>query len=293
MALTVRYPKIDYSKVRAHWAPNLAFAHHRNATSFIPTPIEPWLIKIMQLAKGLIPPGHAKLEEDVENFIGQESQHFRQHRMFNKALVAQGYPELEKIEKQLAEELDEFLKNRSLKFLLAYADGFESLGAVSGCIWFEQSDAFLKDADPNMIALWKWHMAEEFEHREVCFQIYHALFGRGVWKAIVNGYFYRIYGFLFAMVHLNRHMSRMARYMMDVDKAKMTAAEKQKVEADEKLFKKFLLKTARPLLYNFLPWYNPGRKRMPKGLMEYLKRFEPGGDYSRMPSDGSLAPAKS
>lgn len=118
MSLTVRYPKIDYSATKAYWAPSLAFSHHRNATSFIPTPIEPWLIKIMQIAKAKIPASETRLLADVEAVIAQESQHFRQHRMFNKALVAKGYPGLMQLEKDLENDLEDFLENRSLKFLL-------------------------------------------------------------------------------------------------------------------------------------------------------------------------------
>ncbi|HEY6868569.1 MAG TPA: metal-dependent hydrolase [Novosphingobium sp.] len=292
MALTVRYPKIDYSKVRPHWARSLAFSHHRNATSFIPTPIEPWLIKILQRARDLVPASNTRLLADIDGFIGQESQHFRQHRMFNRALVDAGYPELAQMEKELEADLERFLQHRSLKFLLAYADGFESLGALSGWVWFEQSDAWLEGADPSLTALWKWHMAEEFEHRNVCFDLYHALYGRGLWNAIWNGYFYRLYGFLFAVRHLNTgYMERMYDYLTGVDKARMSEAERADFAADEKRFRKFLLRTALPLLSNFLPWYNPSRKRLPRGLMEYLKRFEPGGDYSRAPGEQGLAPA--
>lgn len=41
MGIVIRYPRIDFSKVRAHWAPNIAFAQFQNATSIIPAPVEP------------------------------------------------------------------------------------------------------------------------------------------------------------------------------------------------------------------------------------------------------------
>lgn len=288
MALIVRYPKIDYSNVPAHWAPNLAFAQDRNATSLIPTPIEPWLIRVLQSAVGKLGPKDAALRDDVVAFIGQESQHFRQHRMFNKGLIAQGYPKLAEFEKALEADLAGFEKHRSLKFMLAYADGFESLGAVAGSVWFEHSDAFLEGADPNATALWKWHMAEEFEHRSVCFDFYHALYGRGLWNAIVNGYFYRIYGFVFAMRHLNGYMKQMRDYMLDVDRETMSEAQKAQLERDLKAYETLHKKHTLPqLLKNFLPWYNPARKKTPRGLVEYLRRFEAGGDMAR----GSAQPA--
>jgi len=45
------------------------------------------------------------------------------------------------------------------------------------------------------------------------------------------------------------------------------------------------------LLKNFLPWYDPGRKRTPRGLPEYLKLFEPGGPYARSAQSGENAAA--
>jgi predicted metal-dependent hydrolase len=292
MALKVRYPKIDYADIRAHWAPNIAFAQHNNATSLIPTPVEPWLIKVMHASLARLSDKDVALREDVLGFIGQESQHFRQHRLFNAVLIAQGYPDLADYERSLAADLDGFLKDRSLKFQLAYSDGFESLGAVQAGVWFERSDAFLEGADEKMAALWKWHMAEEFEHRTVCYDLYHALFGRGIWKAIVNGYFYRLYGFLYAMFHLQGYMAKMLDYMLAIDRQAMSAGQKAKLDEDLKALKAFQRSTALPqLLKNFLPWYDPARKRAPKGMEAYLRAFEPGGAMAR-PERGPAAAAE-
>lgn len=275
MAIVVRYPRIDYSKVRAHWAPNIAFAQNQNATSIIPAPVEPWLIKVLQIAVDKLPAGQTALREDIAAFIGQESQHFRQHRMFNKIIAAQGYPKLPEYEKALADDLDGFLKNRSLKFMLAYADGFESLGAVQGGIWFERMEELTAGADSNAVALWKWHMAEEFEHREVCFNIYHAIYSRGLWGKIWNGYFYRIYGCIYAMAHLQGYMGRIFAYLIEQDRKAMSDDQKRKLDADIKAFNSFQLRVFFPqLLKNLLPWYDPGRKRTPAGLFDYLRGYE-------------------
>lgn len=275
MGITVRYPRIDFSRIRAHWAPNIAFAQFQNATSIIPAPVEPWLIKVLQVAMDRLPAGQERLREDMAAFIGQESQHFRQHQKFNKVIAAQGYPRLLDFEKQLADDLERFLKEKSLKFQLAYADGFESLGAVQGGLWFGRMDALTEGADPDALALWKWHMAEEFEHREVCFQIYHTLFSRGLWGKIWNGYFYRIYGCIFAIYHLRGYMARMFDYLVEQDKRTMTEAEKAAYDREIKAVNSFQARVFFPqLLKNLLPWYNPGRKRTPAGLFEYLHQFE-------------------
>lgn len=275
MTMIVRFPKIDYSKIRAHWAPNVAFAQYQNATSIIPAPVEPWLIKVLQAALPRLPEGDASLLQDVQAFIGQESQHFRQHRMFNKVIAAQGYSKLAEYEAKLAADLDAFLKNRSLKFQLAYADGFESLGAVQGGIWFGKIEELTDSADENAVALWKWHMAEEFEHREVCFQLYHRIFARGLWRSVWNGYFYRVYGCIYAMAHLQGYMHQMFAYMIEQDRLAMTAMESEKLDRDIAALKRFQRREFLPqVLKVLLPWYNPGRKKIPAGLFSYLKKFE-------------------
>ena len=275
MAIVVRYPRIDYSLVRAHWAPNIAFAQSQNATSIIPAPIEPWLIKVLQKAIDHLPPGSDGLRADMDAFVGQESQHFRQHRIFNKVIAAQGYAKLAEFEQELADELDGFMQTKSLKFMLAYADGFEALGAVQGGIWFGKMDNLLDGADASAVALWKWHMAEEFEHREVCFQVYHAVFSRGLWGKIWNGYFYRVYGAFYAMAHLQGYMARMFSYMIKQDSAAMTTEQRAALADDIKQLKRFQMRTFFPqLLKNLLPWYDPGRKRVPDGLFDYLQGYE-------------------
>lgn len=275
MGIIIRYPRIDFSNVRAHWAPNIAFAQFQNATSIIPAPVEPWLIKVLNIAMERLPAGSEQLREDMAAFIGQESQHYRQHQKFNKVIAAQGYPRLAEFEKKLTDDLDAFLKNRSLKFMLAYADGFESLGAAQGGIWFERMDALIEGADPNAVAFWKWHMAEEFEHREVCFQIYHRIYSRGLWGRIWNGYFYRVYGCLYAVVHLRGFMDRMFSYLIEQDKKSMTPAEQAALDRDIKALNSFQLRVFFPqLLKNLLPWYDPGKKPTPPGLFDFLRQFE-------------------
>lgn len=275
MPIVVRFPKIDYSEIRPHWAPNIAFCQDRNGSSIIPTPVEPWLIKLLQEAMPALPEDDEELKSDIRAFIGQESQHYRQHRQFNKTIISAGYPRLADLEAELSADLERFSRTRSLKFLLAYADGFESLGAVAGSVWFEHSDEMIGDADNAAIRLWKWHMAEEFEHRDVCFRVFKAAFGRGLFKSIVNGYFYRVYGFVFAMWHLRGFARRASDYLLETDRQKMNEDERRKLDDDIRRFKRFQRKWfLRPLLANFLPWYDPAKKPVPKGLFEYLRQFE-------------------
>lgn len=298
MSLTVRYPKFDFSNLPRFWAKNKAFGYGWVAASMLPTPIEPWLIRMLQSSVERLGPRDAGLKEDVKGFIGQESQHFRQHRVFNKTIQENGYPQLAEMEQQLADELAHFEKTKSLKFLLAYADGFESMGAASAQLWFGQLKDIVAEADPHAADLWGWHLAEEFEHRSVMFDFYKALYCRGPIKSIVNGYFYRIYGLLYAMIHLGGFTQRMTAYMTSVDKQDMTQEERDALTRELGQYAKMTNTIVlRKLALNLLPWYNPKNKKAPEGLKEYLARFEPGGDMARQSAgksepagDDSLAP---
>jgi uncharacterized protein len=277
--MRVRLPKIDYSNVRPDWAPNREFAHDRNASSTIPTHVEPYLIKVMQKAKAELPAHHAELHREIDIFIAQESQHFRQHNAFNRRIREAGYPGLEAFENELRDTYVAFLANRSLKFNLAYSEGFESLGPPAAALWFEHSDAFLEGADPEAVALWKWHMAEEFEHRETCHRLFHALYSRNLWQRFWNGWLYRCYGFLYAAVHLGRYTKAVRRYLIATDRAKMSPEEIQQSVANVRAVGMLAREHMVPeLIKVFSPFYDPGKKPEPRGLAAYLERFDKNGD---------------
>src|SRR3546814_14746540 len=85
--MQVRFPKWDFSTVRAHWAPNHEFAQMQNAASTVPAYIEPYLVKVMLKAQAALPAAHEKLHRELAIFIKQEMQHCKQHIAFNKAQI--------------------------------------------------------------------------------------------------------------------------------------------------------------------------------------------------------------
>ncbi len=280
--MQVRRPKIDYANIRAHWAPNHEFAQDRNATSTIPTYVEPYLIRVMRRAKDALPESETALRREIDWFIGQESQHFQQHNAFNARIREAGYPKLAEFEMRLKNDYVRFLSEKSLKFNLAYSEGFESMGPPAAEMWFDHSADFLDGADPEAVALWKWHMAEEFEHRDVCFRVYKALFARTFWGKLANGWLYRCYGLVCAIRHLGAYGNDARAYVLEVDRAAMTAAERARSEANEKAVDAHKRRHMLPgLLKCFSPFYNPAKKREPAGLMAYLRQFEEGGTYAR------------
>lgn len=270
--MKVRYPNFDFAAVKAHWAPCIEFAQRANASSIIPSYVEPYLVKVMLKARPQIRPSETALDQDVVVFCKQEAQHNKQHNVFNSQLRAQGYEGLLAIEQALEADLNRFIETKSLKFNVAYAEGFEALGALGAEMWFNCYREYLDGADKDVVAMWQWHMAEEYEHREVAFNVYHELFGR---KNLFDAWIYRVGVFIFAARHLLGFGDRAAELLLTADRAKMTDEERQASLAREKAFKKKMARTAIPELIKVLsPFYQPRTRKAPAGWQDYLKGYE-------------------
>jgi predicted metal-dependent hydrolase len=269
--MKARFPKFDFSQVKAHWAPNMEFAQGFNASSLIPAYVEPFLLKVMKIARDQIDPSRVQLIEEVDIFCKQEMQHCKHHLAFNKALRDQGYEGLKPFEEKIQADYDHFLKNKSLRFNLAYCEGFESMSASACETWFEDFDDLLVGADQVVADLWRWHLAEEFEHRTVCSDVFHELSGLDP----ISRYFYRIYGYFYALVHLGKFSGAASRYLLEKDRENMSANELEASVARQKAVKKRILKRALPMMLSVIsPFYDPAKRRVPSGQGEFLASFE-------------------
>jgi predicted metal-dependent hydrolase len=268
--MQVRFPKWDFSGLRAHWAPHREFAQMYNAASTVPAYIEPYLLKVMRIAKGKIDPAKTELHAKLDIFIKQEMQHCKLHLAFNKAIRADGYEGMLALEQNYEADYDRYLKTRSLRFNLAYSEGFEAMSAIAVTNFFEEFDAFLDGADPRAVAIWKWHLAEEYEHREVAHEVYHELYG----KHRLFAWMYRIYGFIYAIRHIRSHTARVADYLLSVDRARMTEAELGASIERQKAVSAATSSRAREHLKAILSFnYNPATRLAPRGVQELLDRM--------------------
>ncbi|HXD04375.1 MAG TPA: metal-dependent hydrolase [Novosphingobium sp.] len=269
--MKARFPKFDFSQVKAHWAPSAEFSQMFNASSLIPAYVEPYLLKVMRMAAGKIDPSDTKLLEEIDIFCKQEMQHCKYHIAYNKVIRGQGYEGLKPLEDKIAAEYDDWLKNRSLRFHLSYCEGFESMSATACEAWFESFDDLVDGADPAVLDMWRWHLAEEFEHRTVCSDAYHALSGLNP----VSRYFYRVYGYIYAMAHLGKFAGAATKYLLEQDRAKMTPEEVAASIARQKAVKKRVTKGILPMMLKIMsPFYDPAKRRDPVGSREFLEEFE-------------------
>lgn len=268
--MQVRFPKWDFSSLRAHWAPHREFAQIHNAASTVPAYVEPYLLKVMRMAKDKIDPANTLLHEKVDIFIKQEMQHCKQHLAFNKAIRADGYEGMLAIEKEYEADYERYLKDKSLRFNLAYSEGFEAMSSIAVTNFFEEFDSFTEGADPRAVEIWKWHLAEEYEHREVAHEVYHELYGRNRLMA----WAYRLYGFYCAITHIRGHTARVAEYLLSVDRARMTEAERAESIARENAVAAATSRRAREHLKSILSFnYNPADRPAPRGLQALLDQM--------------------
>jgi predicted metal-dependent hydrolase len=252
--MRIRMPVVDFTGMPARWMPrNPEMAHRMNGISVGTPDLERFLNKVMARARQAIDgddPESVRLRADIQTFIRQESCHTAIHSAFNDALVADGYPKLPELQKEIAAHYDRLLKTKSLKFLVAYCEGFETLGPPVAKAWLDGlMDTLFETAHPAASMMFRWHSMEEFEHRTVVFDTF---------KKMRGSYFLRIYGYFYQLYHFNRLGKLVTNYMMRVDRSKMTeeevAASRQRSKEASELLKGPALKG---MIKTLMPWYSP------------------------------------
>jgi uncharacterized protein len=131
------------------------------------------------------------LRATAKDFIAQEATHRRIHERFNAQLEQQGLINL----------TQHWIVKRQAKFK---AKGVHPLNFLATTVAYEHMTAVLADlifsrpylldnATPEMQALWRWHSAEESEHRSLAFDLYTALGGN--YRNRIICYFHAVFWF--------------------------------------------------------------------------------------------------
>ena len=224
--------------------------------------LEPYLIRTMKVARQQI--DDADLLEDLERFSAQEGQHYREHMRFNAALRREKFPGLATLEAELAEDYQRFTRTRSLRFNLAYAEGFEALTTAVARFGFEERS--LGEMDSPVADLLAWHTIEELEHRTVAFDVYNHVCG---------GYLYRLVFGLFGQWHLLRFVRRVIRYMLEADpEAVLRAGTPAERRARRRVQTRMALRKLLPnVLSTYLPWYTPHRIELTPEMQRVAQQY--------------------
>ncbi len=263
--MTPRHLRIDFSGLRLDWSPQAEFAAILNSGSPLTSAVEPYLNMVMMRARDALGEDHAALRRQIDLFVRQEAYHYRLHDGFNRELYAAGYADLKALADRLKAELRIMLDERPLAWNLAYCTGFENMATFMAKFVFGPADDLFDGADPRAAALWKWHMAEEFEHRSAC---------HDVLTAIAPGYRVRIGGFVAAMRHLFPYNRAATAIVLAQDRAGMTPEERRRSIAREKAYqRRFGLFMLRRMTAILKPGYDPADHVAPPGLDAALEAY--------------------
>ena len=266
--MRARLPEIDFDDADALWVPAVPeFAHRMNGASLLLPYLEPYLIRVMKWARPQLEQVAPELLADVDVFNRQEANHYKLHARYNR-VVREQYPGLEAFEAEIKADFQRFLDDESLEWNLAYCEGFEATGLISSEFFLQEIDDVLDGADPAVRELWAWHLAEEFEHRNVCHDVLRALY---------PGYRRRVGGFRFCGQHLFGFTRRVRAHMLAVDeeRGRIPAAEARRaaLAAFEKREKRF----QRPRIAKILmPWYSPHPRPLQEPTRARLAAYEAG-----------------
>jgi predicted metal-dependent hydrolase len=178
----------NWDSTELHWLKDDAFSSHAvNEFSYLLTQGEKFFCRVFREALPLVK--DEKLRADVQAFIKQEATHSRAH-----------HDSIEEYLKRLGIAGGEFERNNALLFdQLLPAEPFGRkpprwlqrqwlvmrVGAVAAIehftcalgVYILEADWEGSGADPTMADLFRWHSAEEIEHRTVAYDLYRHLGG--------------------------------------------------------------------------------------------------------------------
>ncbi len=189
-ALTVRRLRIDLAPGFARrWNGGDAFTSaYFNALSMSFPLGEQFFIDSVRDGAALLgdAPADAALRATVQDFIGQEATHRHLHAQYNAELARQGFVNTwePRMQREIARKraaqahLPALQRARNALAVTAALEHYTALLGHIALARIGQPGDWLAAADEPLRTLWRWHAAEESEHRAVAFDLYQRLGGR-------------------------------------------------------------------------------------------------------------------
>ncbi|PVY70029.1 hypothetical protein C8D92_11059 [Tamilnaduibacter salinus] len=186
-ALKARRVHFDFDDTPLHWLRGDPFSTHMiNGIHMLLPEGELWFCRVFNKALPLVEDD--ELRKDVQGFIRQEAIHSRAHTKAQGYLEAHGLTLDEyrdRVTWLFQTLLDEAplgiraLQNRAtdkpwLIIRVGLVAAIEHFTGVLGQ-WAMDNESWERDGDPTMVDLFKWHLAEEVEHRSVAFDLFEHL----------------------------------------------------------------------------------------------------------------------
>jgi hypothetical protein len=123
-----------------------------------------------------------QLVAQTRAFCAQEGIHSREHIRYNDMLRRQGYP-VQGMEQRVERLLARATKRTTARGRLAATCALEHFTALLAHFLLS-NDRLLDGAHPVMAALWRWHAAEENEHKAVAYDVYRQTGGGYIERAV-------------------------------------------------------------------------------------------------------------
>ena len=262
-SITVRKMQFSFEQMEPLFLEGLPEAsHYNNAASFVLPYLEAFIIRAVRDALPHIT--CQQLRHEVELFCRQEAQHSKQHHSFNKALKKSGYPALAEMEADVKQHFQR-LDKRSLKFRLGYAFGFEGLATHAAIFMFESG--MMQLARGHAGEMWKWHLYEELEHRNLAYDVYCAVYGGKLYRSAMN---------LYALYDVGRWIVRIGNYLLQEDRQciEQQFGGEAGRSARMQLMRQFGRETVRRLLPTLSPAYSPHRVIVPEAICRLGEKFD-------------------
>lgn len=221
--ITPRPVSFDFSQSDIHWIPQDAFSSHTfNAIHLLLPAGEFWFCRVFNKAIPLIQ--DENLKADVKAFIRQEAIHARAHLQGQDYLsqhnynIEHGVEIAERLFSQLLADKPFNLKMFDQSFIASYwlilrVGIIAAIEHFTGAIgqWTLDNKTWDEyQADPEISDLFRWHLAEEVEHRSVAFDLFHHLLQNKLGfyisrQVIMAGVFPM---FLYLLVDIGRSLAR-------------------------------------------------------------------------------------
>ena len=229
----------DLDAIPKYWnLDNPVLTHFENAFSIMIPPGERFFIDSVRAYEDRVTDDEGRAL--IEAFVRQEGLHGEAHDRFNASYERYGID----IARQEAYAAKVFRRARSwlpAKIQLGITVFSEHLTAVGAHTLLDAPEVE-DEIDPQMLSFWRWHAAEELEHKSVAFDLFHRVGG---------GYATRMLSVLAAALFLAVPMVRITRALLREDPHQATAADRKQALAVQR-------RMGRRQLPLFLAYFKPG-----------------------------------
>lgn len=115
------------------------------------------------------------LKAAVRGFIGQEAHHAKEHKTLNELMARKGFP-MALVGRRAAFGLGLARRYLSKPRQLATTAALEHFTALLAEYYLRHPEEF-RAMDPRVAKIWAWHAVEEYEHKDVAFDVFQATVG--------------------------------------------------------------------------------------------------------------------